>query len=387
MERTSIDRSVGVVGGGQLGRMMAEAATPLGVSLHVLDPSDPAPAAASAAAQIVGDFDDEAAIRELADRVDVLTYEIELADPDVLERVAEETGTPVHPAPGTLRMIQDKAVQKETFADHGIPVPRFRRVDTTAELRAACETFGYPAMLKARSGGYDGRGNVPVVDPSAVEAALEDVAGPAMVEEHVDFVRELSVIGVRGPDGIDTYPPAENVHEAEILRETIVPARTSEPVAERATAVAREVMALLDGRGVYGIELFETADGSILVNEVAPRPHNSGHWTIEGAVHSQFEQHVRAVLGLPIGSCRVRGPIVTANILGDVETPRSAAPVGIEALLASADTALHWYGKREVRPLRKMGHLALVDPEAEDPTPLLERARQRAAQVRFDGDA
>ena len=383
MEQSSIDRSIGVIGGGQLGRMMAEAAAPLGVTLHVLDPADPAPAGTPAASHTVATFDDETAITALAERVDVLTYEIELADPDVLSSVAEATDTPVHPTPSTLRTIQDKAVQKELFVEADIPVPRFRTVDTRSELVDACEELGFPAMLKARTGGYDGRGNVPLSGPDDVDAALAAIEGPAMLEEFVDFVRELSVIGVRGPDGIETYTPAENVHEAEILRETIVPARTSSTVAERARMVARDVMNRLDGRGVYGIELFETADEQVLVNEVSPRPHNSGHWTIEGAVHSQFEQHVRAVLGLPLGSCRRRSSIVTANLLGDVARPTPAAPVGIEQLLRAPDVHLHWYGKREVRPLRKMGHIAVVARSEDDLEPLLGRARKYEAGVTF----
>jgi len=311
--------TVGVVGGGQLGRMLGEAAGPLGVDLVVSDPTPDCPASPVVSDQVVGEFDDAATVRELAERADVLTYEIELADPDALERVAEETDTPVHPAPETLRTIQDKLVQKRRLAEAGVPVPEFRAVETADDLRVACEELGYPAMLKARTGGYDGRGNVPVEGPDDVAAAIEAVAGPAMVEEMVDFERELAVMGCRGDGERDTFPVTETIHREEILRETVAPARADEAVRERARAVAGDVLDAMDGRGVFGIELFQTADDRILLNEIAPRPHNSGHWTIEGCHTSQFEQHLRAVLGRPLGDTGQRCPTVSTNILGDVE--------------------------------------------------------------------
>jgi 5-(carboxyamino)imidazole ribonucleotide synthase len=358
--------TLGVVGGGQLGRMLAEAAAPLGVDCVVLDPTPDCPANPVARDQVVGGFDDEAAFDDLADRVDALTFEIELADPDLLERVGDAAGVPVHPSPDTLRTIEDKLVQKRHFADAGVPVPPFRPVSDVADLRAAVEEFG-GVMLKARTGGYDGRGNVPVREPADASAALDAVGGPAMAEAFVEFDRELSVIGVQGRETVETFPAGENVHEAEILRETVVPARTDEAVLERAQDVARRVLETLDGRGVFGIELFETRDGEVLVNEVAPRPHNSGHWTIEGAYVSQFEQHVRAVLGWPLAPAEMRSPTAMANVLGDVDAERPATLGGVESVLETPGVGLHWYGKRTVRPLRKMGHLTAV-PTAPDET-------------------
>jgi 5-(carboxyamino)imidazole ribonucleotide synthase len=353
--------TLGVVGGGQLGRMLAEAAAPLGVDVVVLDPTPDCPASV-AAEQVVGDFDDPEGVAALAARADVLTFEIELADPDRLDAAGAEAGVPVHPAPDTLRLIQDKLRQKRAFADAGIPVPPFRRVDDVSDLEAALAAFD-GVMLKARRGGYDGRGNVPVHDADEAADALDAVGGAAMAEAFVDFDRELSVIGVVGADGVRTFPVGENVHEAEILRETVVPARTSAAVRERAESVARDVLATLSGRGVFGVELF-AVDGEVLVNEVAPRPHNSGHWTIEGAVTSQFEQHVRAVLGWPLGATTRRAPTVSANVLGTVDEPREARLGNVDAVLAEPGAALHWYGKREVRPLRKMGHVTLVGDAA-----------------------
>jgi 5-(carboxyamino)imidazole ribonucleotide synthase len=346
----------------------------------VLDPTPDCPASV-AADQVVGSFDDPDGVAELAARCDVLTYEIELADPDLLDAVSAEHEVPVHPSPDTLRAIEDKLEQKAAFEERGIPVPPFERVDTVADLEAAVERFD-GVMLKARRGGYDGRGNVPVRTTDEAADALAALDGPAMAEAFVDFDRELSVIGCVGDDEVRTFPVGENVHEEEILRETVVPARTTDAVLDRAESVARDVLSVLEGRGVYGIELFEV-DGEILVNEVAPRPHNSGHWTIEGAVTSQFEQHVRAVLGWPLGSTRLRSPTVSANVLGTVDQPREAQLGDVDAVLSEPGAALHWYGKHEVRPLRKMGHVTLVGDASDDagaddadPNALLPRARE-----------
>ena len=352
--------TVGVVGGGQLGRMLGEAAGPLGIELVVSDPTPDCPASPVVRDQIVGDFDDEQTLHELAERADILTFEIELADPDVLDAVSEETGTPVHPAPETLRLIQDKLVQKRRLEEAGIPVPDFRTVDSGEDLRAALEDFGYPAMLKAREGGYDGRGNILVETEADVEDAFEAIEGPAMVEKFVDYDRELAIIGCKGEEEVDTFPVTETIHEEEILRQTVSPPRTSEAVQERAISVAEDILAEMTGRGVYGIELFETPDGEILLNEIAPRPHNSGHWTIEGCHTSQFEQHLRAVTGLPLGTTERREPTALANILGDVDSRQDATLYGVEDALRTDTISLHWYGKREVYNLRKMGHITTV---------------------------
>ncbi|WP_254522910.1 5-(carboxyamino)imidazole ribonucleotide synthase [Natrinema caseinilyticum] len=392
--------TIGVVGGGQLGRMLAEAAAPLGVEVVVLDPTPDCPAALVARDQIVAEFDDESGIRDLAGRADVLTFEIELADQDVLERIGEETGTPVHPKPSTLQTIHDKLVQKRQLRDAGVPVPPFREVTDAADVRDAIDDYGAPVMLKARTGGYDGRGNVPVESKADAADALESVAGPAMVESFVDFAREVSVIAVKGDDEIATFPLGENVHEAEILRETIVPARSSDAVTERAHAVARDVLEVMDGRGVYGIELFETreaprasddasgqrprGEGEILLNEIAPRPHNSGHWTIEGAQSSQFEQHVRAVLGWPLGSTDLRSPTVTMNLLSDVDEDRPAALEDVDQILETPGASLHWYGKHQSRPLRKMGHVTLSGREEDASVDdLLKTAQDLEERVTF----
>ena len=375
MPLTSPGVTVGVVGGGQLGRMLGEAASPLGIDLVVSDPTPDAPASPVVRDQVVGEFDDPDTLFELGERADYLTFEIELADPDVLEAVEEETGTPVHPRPETLRTIQDKLVQKRRLSEAGIPVPAFEAVDSSEELRGALDELGYPAMLKAREGGYDGRGNVLVEGPDDVAEAFGAIQGPAMVEEFVDYDRELAVIGCKGDGETDTFPVTETIHEEEILRETVSPARTDEETRDRARDVATEILGEMSGRGVYGIELFETVDGEILLNEIAPRPHNSGHWTIEGCHTSQFEQHLRAVTGLPLGATGRRDPTALANVLGDVEGRQEAALFGVEDALSTDTISLHWYGKREVYDLRKMGHITSTGESAESVLSLVREVR------------
>jgi len=357
--------------------MLAEAASPLGVDVVVLDPTPDCPASTPARDQVVAEFDDVDAIRDLADRSDTLTFEIELADQDALERIERDTGVPCHPKPATLDLIHDKLVQKRALDDAGIPVPPFREVESPADVADALDDLGSPAMLKARTGGYDGRGNVPVDEDTDHAAALAEVGGEgnAMVESFVDYERELSVIGVKGDGELAAFPVGENVHREEILRETVVPARADTFVLEESREVAFDVLDRMDGRGVYGIELFEHEDGSVSVNEIAPRPHNSGHWTIEGAHVSQFEQHVRAVLGWPLGNTELRCPTAMANLLGDGDTTRDAEIGLLETVLDAPDAHLHWYGKRDTRPLRKMGHVTCIRTEDEPREELLERAR------------
>ncbi|ERH07564.1 MAG: phosphoribosylaminoimidazole carboxylase, PurK protein [Halonotius sp. J07HN4] len=374
--------TLGVVGGGQLGRMLAEAAAPLGVEVIVLDPTPECPASLVARKQIVGEFDDPDALHNLAVESDALTFEIELADPDLLEAVADEHDVSVNPDPGTLRTIQDKLVQKEALADAGIPVPDFIGIGGEKDLRLAVEELD-GVMLKAREGGYDGRGNTPVQEPSEAATALKELGVDTMAEAFVPFERELSVIGVKGADGVDTYPVTETIHEDEILRASVSPARTDDETRDRAREVAHDVLEFLDGYGVYGIELFETDEGEILVNEIAPRPHNSGHWTIEGARTSQFENHVRAVLGWPLGPTALREPTVSVNILGDVDDPEAATLHNVDSVLTDAAANLHWYGKHEARPLRKMGHITATAPDPDEIDALIDRAESLRDGVTF----
>ena len=378
---------VGIIGGGQLGRMASIAAHRLGVQVTVLDPTPGCPAAAVGADQVIAAFDDAEAVARLARTVDVLTYEIELADPTLLETV---TDTPVHPDPSTLRIIQDKHTQNTHLQAAGIATPRWTAVETAADLAAARERFD-GCVLKARQGGYDGRGVILLDDTWDDTAAIAAIGGAAIAEEVVPFVRELSVIGVRGEDASRTYHPSENVHREGVLHEVVVPPRTDEAVIEQAIATASAVIESFEGRGIFGVELFETAAGEIVVNEVAPRPHNSGHWTIEAAPCSQFANFIRAVLGWPTGATTLAHPVVMANLLADVSLPTPAAIGGVTPVLQTPGARLHWYGKQQARPGRKMGHITIpelaADPDVGVDDMLLERVRALAAGVTFNGDA
>jgi 5-(carboxyamino)imidazole ribonucleotide synthase len=376
---------VGIIGGGQLGRMATLAAHRLGVRVTVLDPTPGCPAAAVGADQVTAAFDDAEAVSELAAAVDVLTYEIELADPRLLEAV---TDTPVHPDPATLRIIQDKHTQNSHLEAAGIATPRWAPVETPAELAAARERFD-GCVLKARRGGYDGRGVILLDDTWDDAAAIAAIGGAAIAEEVVPFVRELSVIGVRGAAGIQTYHPSENIHHDGVLHGVVVPPRTDHAVIEAAIATASAVIESLEGRGVFGVELFETHAGEIVVNEVAPRPHNSGHWTIEAATCSQFANCIRAVLGWPTGATTLTHPVVMANLLADVPAPTPARLGGITPILQTPGARLHWYGKQQARPGRKMGHITLPElaahPDEGVDELLLERVRTLAGGVTFNG--
>ncbi|MFB6283708.1 MAG: 5-(carboxyamino)imidazole ribonucleotide synthase [Halobacteria archaeon] len=380
MNLESEPETLGVIGGGQLCRMICEAASPLGVEVVFLDPTPDAPAKPVADEQIVGDFDDFDPVSELVEKSDYLTYDIELASPDVVE--VEAGDVPVYPDPETLRTIQDKYVQKEALVERGVPVPRYRNVEDVDDLHEAADELGLPLMLKAREGGYDGRGNVRVESRDEFEEALENLPEKVMVEEFLDYSRELSVIAIQGDGEIDSLPLTETIHEEQILRRTVTPARTSDEVEEEAREVAGQVLEAMEGRGVYGIEMFEV-DGEVLVNEIAPRPHNSGHWSIEGAVSGQFEQHVRAVTGKPIGSTELRSPNVSHNILGS-GGPCRVNLGNVEAILDTPRAHLHWYGKKEERPLRKMGHYTLTGDEGASTDELLEEAKGIRSRISFE---
>lgn len=359
-------------------RMITEAASPLGLEVVFVDPTPEAPASAVARDQIVGRFDDPDALARLAERADYLTYDIELADPDVVESAAEDAGIPVHPEPDTLRTIQDKYVQKEALVENDVPVPEYRRVETVEDLHDAADSLGLPLMIKAREGGYDGRGNYPVESSEDFEDAVETLEGPMMAEEFVDYDRELSVIAAQGDGETALFPTTETIHREEILRRTVSPARTDDSTRERAREVARDVLDVMEGRGVYGVEMFEDGE-EVLVNEIAPRPHNSGHWTIEGARTSQFEQHTRAVIGAPLGSTDMRETTVSVNVLGD-GGERDVSLDGVDKLLSSR-AHLHWYGKRKERPLRKMGHFTLTGGDTDE---LMREADEVHDGLRFE---
>jgi 5-(carboxyamino)imidazole ribonucleotide synthase len=375
-------RRVGVVGGGQLALMLGEAAPRLGITtFNVLDPTPACPAAPVATRQIVAAFDDAAGLRELASISDVLTFEIELAGAAELAALERE-GVVIQPAPATLLTIRDKLRQKEQLAAAGVPVAPFRPIEAAgpAGVMAAAAALGFPLVLKARRGGYDGRGNALVRGPGEIESALARLAGRALYAEAVvPFVRELAVMVARTSAGeVAAYPVVETIHTRHICDVVIAPAPVAPAAAERARAVAEEAVAGLAGAGIFGVELFITADDTISLNEIAPRPHNSGHYTIEACLTSQFEQHLRAITGRPLGPTAMTVPCaVMINILGEVKAPRPAAPAGLPAAQALGGH-VHLYGKHTVSFDRKMGHITLL---GDDPAETLARARAARAAV------
>ena len=351
-------KRIGIVGGGQLGRMLTDAAHRLGFSVVTLDVGADGPAAQISDAHIDASFTNAEAIQRLADMVDVLTFEIESVDADALESIASLRPDAVHPSPATLRVIRDKYAQKEYLKAHGIPVAAAQPVDTLASIQDAALEYGYPVVLKSRFGAYDGRGNALIRSESDIPAAFEKLGGVHLyVEQYVPFVQELAVVAARSTSGAYAlYPVVETVHENHICHTVTMPALVSSAIAEEAERVAYKVLTALGGAGVFGIELFLCADGAILVNEIAPRVHNSGHITMDAAATSQFEQHIRAITGMPLGETALNTPAaVMINILGERHGP--AHPTGVSEAEALGDVRVHLYGKKETKPARKMGHI------------------------------
>ena len=381
-----VQKKIGIIGGGQLGKMMILEAKRLGLHVVTLDP-DPACASSSISdVHIVASLQDEAAIFELAAQVDVITYEFENINADALLKL-ERQGHAIYPTAKSLKVIQNKLAQKQALQDAGIPVPRFAQVQSTQDIARQGDALGYPLMLKTTMGGYDGKGTALIRDASQVEAAYHELGAGAkglMVEEFVPFACEVSIIATRGIDGARAiFPIAENGHKHSILDITIVPARIDAAAAARASEIADRVMELFAGVGTFGIEMFVTQDGAVSVNEIAPRPHNSGHYTIEGCLANQFENHVRAIVGLPLGDVTLRQPTVMVNLLGESDGP--ARLLGVEeAYAANPCLMVHLYGKPVSKFRRKMGHFTVVDQTVEG---AIARAEAARALVRVVGDS
>ncbi|WP_414693229.1 5-(carboxyamino)imidazole ribonucleotide synthase [Phenylobacterium sp.] len=348
--------SIGILGGGQLGRMLALAAARLGFDVVVLEREADSPAGRAAAKLIVGGYADEAALAELAELTGLVTYEFENVPAASVAWLAAR-GVAVAPGPQALAVAQDRFEEKTFLNAHGAPTVAFAPASSPAEAVAAVSQVGAPALMKTRREGYDGKGQRWVEHAADAAAAFEALGGaPVIVEAAADFVRELSVIAARGRDGATAiYPLAENHHENGVLRRSIAPARAGQAVVEQAERIAARVLAGLDYVGVIGIELFEMADGRLLVNEIAPRVHNTGHWTQDGCEVDQFEQHIRAVAGWPLGPTHAIAQVEMLNLLGDDADAWAK-------YAAEPETRIHLYGKRGARPGRKMGHLNRVRP-------------------------
>ncbi|WP_420545384.1 5-(carboxyamino)imidazole ribonucleotide synthase [Nitrosopumilus sp.] len=367
-----MSKVLGIIGGGQLGMMITEAAKKMPEHISkiiVLDPTENCPASQVGAEQIIADFKNKDAIIELSYKSDIITYEIESGDSDVLKSL--EKDVEINPSPETLRVIQDKFFQKTKLRENNIPVPEFVKVDGIDDIKETLKTYGYPALLKARRDAYDGRGNYKIDSEDQIEKAFEYFKGQnLMLEKFIPFKKEVSVIAARNTKGqIKTFPLVENIHYENILRETIAPARTTQKVTKKAEEIAEKTMNILKGAGVFGIEMFVTQDDNIVINEIAPRVHNSGHHTLESSKTSQFEQHLRAILGLDLGDTSLIHNTIMYNILGSKNFEGEYKPIQI----FEKNVFLKMYGKKISKPLRKLGHFNLIGADGESVESLLKK--------------
>ena len=345
--------TIGILGGGQLGRMLSVAASRLGLKTHIFEPGANPPAAHVADAVTTASYDDRAALTAFAQSVDVITYEFENIPTSALDLL--ETLRPIHPGRQALATSQDRLVEKNFLQSLGLQTAPFATVDNTADLDAAIAQIGTPAIMKTRTMGYDGKGQARIMSQGDAAQALADMAGaPAILEGFVNFSHEVSIIGARSADGaVACFDPGENVHVDGILRTTTVPAKLTPSQRTDAVLIAARILNELDYAGVMGVELFVTQQG-LIVNEIAPRVHNSGHWTQNGCTIDQFEQHIRAVAGWPLGDGSRHSDVVMENLIGD---DMDRLPE-----LAKTTAALHLYGKADVKTGRKMGHVNHVKP-------------------------
>lgn len=344
--------TIGILGGGQLGRMLSVAAARLGFRTHIFEPGANPPAGDVAHALTTAGYDDVDALTAFAKSVDIVTFEFENIPTDALDVI--ENITPIRPNREALRTSQDRLVEKQFLEGLGLTVAPFADIANAADLEAAMTTIGAPSILKTRRFGYDGKGQSRLRSADDAAGALADMAGnPAVLEGFVNFTAEVSVIAARSPSGeVACFDPGENVHRDGILHTTTVPARLSAAQRMDAVLLAAKILNSLDYVGVLGVELFVTPQGFI-VNEIAPRVHNSGHWTQNGCAVDQFEQHIRAVAGWPLGDGSRYADVVMENLIGD-DMDR------VPELAKQRDTALHLYGKADVKPGRKMGHVNIV---------------------------
>jgi len=348
--------TVGVIGGGQLGRMLALAASRLGFDVAILTPEADSPAGRVAARTIVGAYDDPRALKALAKAAHVVTFEFENVPAGALDRLAD-LGAQVAPGARPLAIAQDRLHEKTFLNAAGVPTVAFAAVDSADDLVAALKRLGAPLLLKTRHGGYDGKGQIWVSRPDEAASALAAIGDrPALAEAPADFRRELAIIAARGRDGeIALYPLTESHHENGVLRRASAPAAASPKIAAETEKIAATLLSALDYVGVIGIELFERDDGRLLVNEFAPRVHNTGHWTLDGCPVDQFEQHIRAIAGWPLGPTAATHHVEMTNLLG-------AEAEGWARLAREPETRLWLYGKSAARPGRKMGHVNRLSP-------------------------
>jgi 5-(carboxyamino)imidazole ribonucleotide synthase len=374
--------TIGIIGGGQLAKMLGQAASQLGLQTIVLSEQPHCPAASAVTRVIQGAADEPQSLQALAESCDVVTLENEFVDANLLEAL-EKAGHAVLPSAATMRVVQDKFLQKTALKNAGLAVPEFIDVPDKAALDAAIRLLGLPLVLKKRRNGYDGKGNATIRVEADARLAWELLNGDEnalFAEAFCPFTQELAIMITRGSkqDSV-AYPVVETIQHHHICRVVKAPAAISPEVAERVSTLARRAIEAVHGTGTFGVELFRTADDKVLINELAPRVHNSGHYTIEACACSQFENHLRAVLGWPLGSAAIRLPAaVMINLLGAGKG--SGTPNGIQQALGCAGAHVHVYGKTSSALLRKMGHLTMLGQSLED---TLQRASEAAAKIQF----
>ncbi|TXK83579.1 5-(carboxyamino)imidazole ribonucleotide synthase [Paenibacillus sp. N3.4] len=370
--------TIGVLGGGQLGRMLALAGRNMGYRFVTLDPTEDAPCGQVADEQIQASFDDVEAARKLASRSDVITYEFENVDAHVTDILMKESYVPQ--GSHLLYTTQHRLREKRAIEAAGVPVAPYAEITSAAALKEAVLRFGTPCVLKTATGGYDGKGQWVIRSLEEVEEAYETLSRAKtelVLEQFIHFDKELSVIAARSPRGeVKAFPAAENIHVHNILHQSIVPARISSAVQHEAELLAIRIAESLGVIGLIAVELFLTKDGQLYVNELAPRPHNSGHYTMEACRTSQFEQHVRAICNLPLGSTELMSPVVMVNLLGEHIAPLEQQidqPGFLESEELGVSAKVHLYGKLEAKEKRKMGHINLLTSDAEKALAWIER--------------
>lgn len=362
MAKQISDLKLGILGGGQLGRMLIQEAINYNLTTLILDPDTDAPCKHIANYFECGSITDFDTVYNFGKKADIITIEIEKVNIEALEQLEKE-GKHVYPQSRVIRLIQDKGVQKQFFKENDIPTAPFQLVNSKSEMLNS--NIPFPYMLKQRKDGYDGKGVMKINNAADVESAFE---GPCLIEELVDFEKEIAVIVARNPNGdVKTFPLVEMEFNAEanLVEFLISPSTYPEVIQERAEVIAKNIASSLNITGLLAVEMFITKDGSILVNELAPRPHNSGHHTIEGNYVSQFEQHLRAIFNLPLGDTRAINNAVMINLLGEKNHNGVAKYHGLEKIMAIDGVYVHLYGKKYTKPFRKMGHITVVDQNRE----------------------
>jgi len=362
---------LGIIGGGQLGKIMSQKAKKMGFHVTILDPTFNSPAAQVSDKHIIGGFHDAKMLEQLVQESDVTTFELEHVDTTILKKLYD-SGHRIHPSPYVIELIQNKYEQKKFLDSHGIPVPRYKSVSSEEDLAS----FGFPVIQKAKLEGYDGKGVCMLKRKEDMSSAIQ---AESFIEELVDIDKELAIIVARNIEGeIKCYPVVEMLFDerTNICDSVMAPAGISLEIEQKALKIATNAIRVLDGVGIFGVELFLTKSGEILVNEIAPRPHNSGHYTVEACATSQFEQIIRAVTNLPLGSTKLISPAVMINLLGEEGYEGEPFIEGIHDALEIPELSFHFYGKTFTKPFRKMGHITVLDDDIDKALEKANRAKQ-----------